>query len=286
MSIATNPLVGGIQRRVTLAITIFGLIILRGLLGYAATAAQSLEADPLIPITLSGLAWLVSAIIIGLVLLLCWHWLRKGWDLLASMLFEAFRPEPEARPAVEDPFANTQSLGQAVASLQRNGQFSREALETAEVQARSLVEVVKRLQQTASDMGRQVASLETARTALQEGDVLAIRETSGGIRDEHIASLMQLASEDTDATYWQSVLEMVAIQLGSCRRWQQDYSVMTARLMAETTAIKQGLLEAEARITLSEAAHPLLTARANVERVVSLLRPPALSQAQALEARR
>lgn len=265
------------QRQITLFLIIFALIVMRGLLNYAETAAKSLGSDPLIPVTLSAASWLLSAVIIGLLLLAGWKWIRRLWNFLTEMAGEALQPETEVKAEAE-PLTTVKELGLSVSSLQRNGAISREALAVAETQAQALVDVIVKLQQTAAEMSRQADNLEAVKVALQSRDVLAIKEAAGMMADVHISSLMQIASGDADPAYWQSLLEMVATHLGTCRRWQQDYSMMTARLIAETSVIKQGLLEAEAHINVSEAAQPLLTAKANVDKVVGLLKPPTLSQ--------
>jgi len=114
--------------------------------------------------------------------------------------------------------------------------------------------------------------LDMALTAIASGDTSEIARAAGNARDEHIRTLMLLPFEQGDERYWQNITRLIAVQLGTSERWQDEYSQLAANLIAEVSVIKTRLIAISAQIEVAQIARPLLQAKVSLDETTRYLR--------------
>lgn len=156
---------------------------------------------------------------------------------IGSSLWErAAKQEEAVIPEASRAMDTLASIDKALKSELDTG-AAKQALGDAEVQARSLVRLVKGLARKAADMREEADNLAGAITAIRRMDPDLLAEAIGAIQDPVIAEALAYRGEDQN--YWRGVSSMVHTQKRGLERWSKAYSEHADEIMAEIAAIRQ-----------------------------------------------
>lgn len=166
-------------------------------------------------------------------------------------------------------------LEQTLGRLQRGGEKAGVLIQDAQVQALSLVQLVRGFALRADDFRRDIDRLQFAQKAVVSGDSQQIAEAAGYVDDAEISQLLLL--EARDPQLWLSINKAIANQIGVLRRWEETYIIFSTRLIADVSEAKSRVAQLQSSLDLLSAADPLARIQANLNeanRVLQLRREP------------
>lgn len=249
-------------------------------LDMAAAVVASTESGPAwLTILLGKAAWLPWLGVAGVILAAGWALLVRLIAWLAPMLMVEeieIKPEPKPEPEEIEPMARTiDNLGDILTQLDRDTTESRRLATDAAVYAGELVNLAQGLALKEEDLATEAESLRAALAAIESQDPLKIAIAAGGLRDEHLRTLMFCEAENP--AYWRGVVRVVGAQYGSAQQWHAAYLEATGRLLTSIGAAKARIRELHATRELTEIKAPLLQVEDNLLRAGNCLKLPGMA---------
>lgn len=207
------------------------------------------------------LFWTIALVlIVGIVSILAYLLIPKVLEFLKK----ADDPTAEISKAMSE-------LDKTLDKIKAGGNRGNVLVIDAQVQAMTLVNLVRGFVLKAEDFKRDIAGLQFAQEAIVSNDPLKIAEAAGYVNDQEISQLMLLESDNPQL--WLSVSKMIASQVGTLRQWEETYTVFSTRLISDISSTKGRVAKLQASLDLLSAVEPLARIEANLSETKQLLKP-------------
>jgi hypothetical protein len=254
--------------------TLVVLFLTGTLFSYLSRAITTMyQTETGLSITFEAISYLSGALLVLLLFTRFWTLMvragRALWSLFETEELSLAKESQieEVKPAQE----TMQSLAQALAEMEKEGNEASLLLYDAHQYAARLVALIKAIVMKAQSMRTEAEILQVAMEAIASHDPVQIAGAAGKVRDTHIRDLM-LCDVQTQH-YWASVTRLIATQLGTLEQWSQGYDTFASNLLTEVSGAKARLQAMSASLELIGTARPLLQIQQNLNQAETYLLP-------------
>lgn len=243
----------------------------------ANTIIETVELSPWIRALLLVVAHVSFAAFVVLIAAGGGYLIVRGVKMLAGLFPDMLSLEPEKDQMQEtgivtgadDVSRALEELGQRLRTIEDNRDEAIRKLQDADILAATLVSLIRRTVAKARSLATEGDEMGAALEALVSGDPVSIARVAGQLNDEHIRSLV--LETKGDAAYRDSVIRLVATQLGALRSSSQALAELSNSWVESLAAYRAQTARLAVAIDVLDGARPLANLDANLRTAQSYL---------------